>query len=308
MKTSNNNSEENTIKIFDDIEVLKQLAKTWRYFSNFRLSCMKLEKTEELLSILSTISSAKEFKAVELFGNINTSLPEFKVIEELWGEEYSAHVLEKILILFGFDNAKNLKLKESYNSFIINIKNTDIDPILKFVAIYSYTFKYLYDNRNLMRIVSMFIFKNLSLVSRPILYPLDFIYSTEIQYLNKESAIIILKTFEHICQFGEYTINLVDDNMKNLQSNMAKIKELRKFSTSKYFYYLFSKLYITIADFMKDLNIKRDKAARLLAKLVKLGYFRENKLGKEKVFINMYMVEFLKGMNVKKQAENYIKQ
>ena len=43
------------VKMFDDIDVLKELAKTWHAYYNFRMSCLSLKNSEYLLSILSLI-------------------------------------------------------------------------------------------------------------------------------------------------------------------------------------------------------------------------------------------------------------
>ena len=89
------------INIFDDIDVLKELAKTWHAYYNFRMSCISLKNSEYLLSILSLIlnpANHYEYKDIGMISygileEYHSKHKEFSILKEFLDIEYNSEIL-----------------------------------------------------------------------------------------------------------------------------------------------------------------------------------------------------------------------
>ena len=91
------------IEIFDNINILKELAKTWNVFLHFRICCVSLKNSEYLLSILSSIVNKNySYKNVEALSNnmineYNSKHADFYLINKYINKDYNNKVLSEIV-------------------------------------------------------------------------------------------------------------------------------------------------------------------------------------------------------------------
>lgn len=294
------------IEIFDNINILKELAKTWNVFLHFRICCVSLKNSEYLLSILSSIVNKNySYKNVEALSNnmineYNSKHTDFYLINKYINKDYNNKVLSEIVSSI---EGKEVYITEDYNKDIEYLDNLDLDPILKLLVFQRISYDYLKNYKNcinIFKIIFNLYSKRINLLDNPILYPDAFFQINMVDHFNHESVIIYLKFLRDICLYGMETINFVYDNLNILKSKLDKDKKFKSILKTKSFFIIFMTPYIKIVDLMELFKWKRDKAARLLLRLKNEGLFFELKIKKEKLYINKYLIDlFAKGKHNK---------
>ncbi|WP_300367739.1 hypothetical protein [Brachyspira sp.] len=293
------------INIFDDIDILKELAKTWHTYYDFRMSCISLKNSEYLLSLLSLILNPNnhyEYKDIgmNILEEFHSKHKEFEILNSYLKAEYNCEVFSKIVSSF---EGKDILIDKSYDEDINYIDNLDLDPILKLLVYQKISYEYVKDYNNsyiICRVVFNIYSYKLKLLETPILYPYQFFEISMSDCSNKASIIRYLKFLRSICSYAIGTISFVYKNLAVLKSELILNKNFKKLTDSDVFYIIFITPYIRIIDLMDMFNWKRDKAARLLSKLKGEGLFIESKVKKEKIFVNKYIISlFESGENEK---------
>lgn len=286
------------IEIFDDINVLKELAKTWHAYYNFRMSCLSLKNSEYLLSILSLIlnpANNYEYKDIAMISygileEYHSKHKEFRILKEVLNGEYNSSVFSKIASLV---EDKEIVIDEKYDGDIKYIDSLDLDPILKLLVYQKISYEYVKEYQGcfiICRVVFNIYSYKLKLLDTPILYPYQFFEINMADCSNKESIIRYLKFLRGICLYAVDTIGFVQKNLAELKNKLINNKTFKKLTDSGIFYIIFITPYIRIVDLMDMFDWKRDKSARLLSKLREEGLFMETKVKKEKIFINKYII------------------
>ncbi|WP_028329081.1 hypothetical protein [Brachyspira alvinipulli] len=296
------------IKLFDNINVLKELAKTWHAYYNFRMSCLSLKNSEYLLSILSLILNPANHYEYKDIGMISYNIleeyhskhKEFAILKEFLDSEYNSVIFSKIVSLL---EGRDVAIDKSYDEDINYIDNLDLDPILKLLVYQKISYEYVKDYQNsfiICRVIFNIYSYKLKLLDTPILYPYQFFKSTMYDSSNEESIIRYLKFLRGICLYAVDTISFVHKNLSILKNRLLLNKNFKKLTDSNVFSIIFITPYIRIVDLMNMFDWKRDKAARLLSKLREEGLFIETKAKKEKIFFNKYIISlFESGENIK---------
>ena len=138
------------IKIFDNVNILKELSKTWHAYYNFRMSCISLKNSEYLLSILSLILNPANHYEYKDIGMISYNIleeyhskhKEFGILREFLDSEYNSVVFSKIVSLL---ESKDITIDKSYDEDINYIDNLDLDPILKLLVYQKISYEYVKD-------------------------------------------------------------------------------------------------------------------------------------------------------------------
>ncbi|MEI0604846.1 hypothetical protein R4K55_11575 [Brachyspira alvinipulli] len=296
------------IKLFDNINVLKELAKTWHAYYNFRMSCLSLKNSEYLLSILSLILNPANHYEYKDIGMISYNIleeyhskhKEFAILKEFLDSEYNSVIFSKIVSLL---EGSDITIDKSYDEDINYIDNLDLDPILKLLVYQKISYEYVKDCQNsfiICRVIFNIYSYKLKLLDTPILYPYQFFKSTMDNSSDEESIIRYLKFLRGICLYAVDTISFVHKNLSILKNRLLLNKNFKKLTDSNVFSIIFITPYIRIVDLMNMFDWKRDKAARLLSKLREEGLFIETKIKKEKIFVNKYIISlFESGENIK---------
>ena len=299
------------IEMFDDINVLKELAKTWHAYYNFRMSCLSLKNSEYLLSILSLIlnpANHYEYKDIAMISygileEYHSKHKEFKILKEFLYKDYNSEVFSKIVSML---EDREICIDKSYDDDIAYVNSLDLDPILKLLIYQRVSYEYVKELQScfiVCRVVFNLYLCSLKLLDNPILYPYQFFVSCMNGDYNIEYIIIYLKFLRGICLYAVDTINFVHKNLTELRNELAKKKNFKKLANSNVFSIIFITPYIRIVDLMEMFEWKRDKAARFLSKLKEEGLFIETKIKKEKLFINKYIIDLFESGNSKKPEE-----
>lgn len=286
------------INIFDDIDILKELAKTWHTYYDFRMSCISLKNSEYLLSLLSLILNPNNHYEYKDIGMISYNIleefhskhKEFEILNNFLKAEYNSEIFSKIVSSL---EGKDIVIDNSYDEDINYVDNLDLDPILKLLVYQKISYEYVKDYHNsyiICRVVFNIYSYKLKLLETPILYPYQFFEISMSDCSNKDSIIRYLKFLRGICSYAVGTIGFVHQNLAVLKSKLMLNKNFKKLTDSDVFYIIFITPYIRIVDLMDMFNWKRDKAARLLSKLREEGLFYETKVKKEKIFVNKYII------------------
>lgn len=286
------------VKMFDDIDVLKELAKTWHAYYNFRMSCLSLKNSEYLLSILSLIlnpANNYEYKDIAMISygileEYHSKHKEFRILKEVLNGDYDSSVFSKIISLV---EDKEIIIDKKYDEDIEYIDSLDLDPILKLLVYQKISYEYIKEYQGcfiICRVVFNIYSYKLKLLDTPILYPYQFFEASMNGSSDKESIIRYLKFLRGICLYAVDTISFVHENLIVLRNQLLLNKTFKKLTDSSIFYIIFITPYIRIVDLMDMFDWKRDKAARLLSKLREEGLFMETKVKKEKIFINKYII------------------
>ena len=285
------------IEIFDDIDILKELVKTWNIFLNFRISCVRLKNSEYLLSILSSMVnnnySYNDFNLVSsnIISEYNSRHTEFSLMNKYIDEDYNNEVLSTIISTL---ESEEVHIGSNYNDDIEYIDNLDLDPILKLMVFQRMSYRYLKEYKscvNIFRIIFNLYSHRIKLLDKPIIYPDVFFQINMVEHVSKQSTIAYLKFLSDICLYGMETINFVSDNLNILKKQLEKNKNFRYLIKSNSFFIILINPCLKIVDLMALFNWKRDKAARLLSKLRDDGLFLEIKIKKEKLYINKYIID-----------------
>ncbi|MEI0486610.1 hypothetical protein R4K89_10655 [Brachyspira intermedia] len=286
------------INIFDDIDVLKELAKTWHAYYNFRMSCISLKNSEYLLSILSLILNPANHYEYKDIGMISYNIleeyhskhKEFGILREFLDSEYNSRILSKIVSLLEGDN---IVIDKNYDEDIGYIESLDLDPILKLLVYQKISYEYVKEYQSsfiICRVIFNIYSYKLKLLDTPILYPYQFFESSISGSYDKESIMMYLKFLRGICLYAVDTINFVNKNLLELKNRLLLNKNFKKLTDSNIFSIIFITPYVRIVDLMNMFGWKRDKAARLLSRLREEGLFSETKVKKEKIFVNNYII------------------
>lgn len=305
-------SEKIDIKAFDDIDVLKELAKTWHAYYTFRMSCISLKNSEYLLSILSLIlnpANHYEYKDIAMISysileEYHSKHKEFGILKDFLHNEYNSSILSNIISRL---EDKDIVISNSYDEDIEYIDSLDLDPILKLLVYQKISYGYVKEFKScfiICRVVFNIYSYKLKLLDTPILYPYQFFEISMSNCTNNKGAIIkYLKFLRGICLYAVDTISFVQKNLLELKSKLLLNKTFKKLTDSSVFYIIFITPYIRIVDLMDMFNWKRDKAARLLSRLREEGLFMETKVKKEKIFINKYIINLFESGESTKPEE-----
>lgn len=299
------------IKIFDDIDILKELAKTWHAYYNFRMSCISLKNSEYLLSILSLIlnpANHYEYKDIAMISygileEYHSKHKEFSILKDFLDSEYNSSVFSNIISRL---EDKDIVIGNDYDETIKYIDSLDLDPILKLLVYQKISYEYVKEYKScfiICRVVFNIYSYKLKLLDTPILYPYQFFEINMNSCSNKESIIRYLKFLRGICLYAVDTIGFVQKNLAVLKEKLLLNKTFKKLTDSSVFYIIFITPYIRIVDLMNMFNWKRDKAARLLSRLREDGLFVETKVKKEKIFINKYIINLFESGESTKPEE-----
>lgn len=305
------------INVFDDIDVLKELSKTWHAYYNFRMSCISLKNSEYLLSILSLIlnpANHYEYKDIGMISygileEYHSKHKEFSILKEFLNSEYNSSVLSKIVSLL---EGKDIIIDKTYDEDINYIDSLDLDPILKLLVYQRISYEYVKDYQSsfiICRVIFNIYSYKLKLLDTPILYPYQFFEASMNSTSDKESIMRYLKFLRGICLYAVDTISFVHNNLSLLKNRLLLNKNFKKLTDSNVFSIIFITPYVRIVDLMNMFDWKRDKAARLLSKLREEGLFAETKVKKEKIFVNKYIIGlFESGENEKPEQflDNFI--
>ena len=286
------------INIFDDIDVLKELSKTWHAYYNFRMSCISLKNSEYLLSILSLIlnpANHYEYKDIGMISygileEYHSKHKEFSILKEFLNKEYNSEILSKIVSLL---EGNDIVIDKNYDEDITYIDKLDLDPILKLLVYQKISYEYVKEYQSsfiICRVIFNLYSYKLKLLDTPILYPYQFFEASMNGSSDKESIIRYLKFLRGICLYAVDTISFVHKNLLVLKNKLLLNKNFKKLTDSNVFSIIFITPYVRIADLMYMFGWKRDKAARLLSRLREEGLFSETKVKKEKIFINKYII------------------
>ncbi|WP_157153261.1 hypothetical protein [Brachyspira murdochii] len=299
------------IEMFDDVDVLKELSKTWHSYYDFRMSCISLKNSEYLLSILSLIlnpSNNCEFKDIAMISysileEYHSKYKEFLILKDFIQSDYNSEVFSKIVSRL---EDREIKIDRSYDEEISHVDNIDLDPLLKLLVYQKISYEYVKDYQScfiICRVVFNIYSYKLKLLDNPILYPYQFFEMSMNESSNKESIIKYLQFLRGICLYAVDTISFVHNNLKVLRDKLLQNKNFKKLADSSVFYMIFITPYIRIIDLMNMFDWKRDKAARLLSRLKSEGLFIETKLKKEKIFVNNYIINLFESGEALKPEE-----
>ena len=296
------------IEIFDDVGVLKELAKTWHAYYNFRMSCISLKNSEYLLSILSLILNPDnhyEFKDIAIISysileEYQSKHKEFKILNEFLYKDYNSEIFSKIVSML---EDRDIFIDKSYDDNIAYIDSLDLDPLLKLLIYQRVSYEYVKELKSsfiICRVIFNLYSCKLKLLDNPILYPYQFFVNCMNNDSNIESIKTYLKFLRGICLYAVDTIEFVNKNLLELKNRLSKNKNFKKAANPNIFSIIFTTPYIRIVDLMYMFEWKRDKAARFLSRLKDEGLFVETKIKKEKLFINKYIIDlFESGKNDK---------
>lgn len=266
-------------------EVLNYKEALWRGYQLIR------EKKIITTNMLSQIQEVLIKNQAGIRSQPGTALKNARTGETIYTPPFGMGVIE--------DKLKNL---EEY----INIDDDMVDPLIK-MAIAHYQFESIhpyYDgNGRTGRILNVLYLIQQGLLDLPILYLSSYLIKHKADYYSGLSALRDNKKWE---EWILYMLDAVEDTSKDtiktirgirhlLDETVEKVKtELPKIYSKELVEVLFYQPYCKIAHLVENKIVTRFAASKYLKLLEEIGVLRGEKMGREKLFINIRLYEFLK--------------
>jgi len=286
------------------VSVLKSLNKMWQSVSNIRVACYRFSGPDLFLNLLGTdiIDENKNLslEKIKKLSNLNID-SNVLAIKTLWDKPFDINLIEYSINIISDETISiDSETKEYLTNEFMSVVNSDNDPIIKHFLLDILFFpiiKNIPERSDVLRVLDLYFLNALGFLDHPILYHRSYSKSILAVMDNAENGLIDLFTekvfiylinhFDAVCILGNYALTIYHSKIELARIKIKEDIHLRKsIKLEETFVSLFSSSIITIKSLMSMFDWKRDKAARLLARLTNLELFIENKVGKDKVFLN----------------------